>query len=77
MLALSDIDHSTHEFTEIAGSVEDRMAYDVNVPVPFAWMNDSVIQFEIRLVADGSVDLQPRRGLIVRMNSLKEGSESR
>ena len=48
-LALRYIDDGTQELTEIAGSVEDRMADDVNVPDPFFRMNDPVVQFEIRL----------------------------
>src|SRR5262249_45079170 len=76
-LTLGYIDHGTHEFTQAAGSVEDRMAYDVNVPDPFVRMNDSVPEFEIRLVADGLLEPFPARSLIVGMNSLKEFFESR
>src|SRR5260370_10778808 len=76
-LALRYIDHGTHELFEIAGSVEDRMTDDVNVPDPFFRMNDPVVQFEIRFVADGFLEPFPERRLIVRMNSLKEFLESR
>jgi len=76
-LALGDVDHRTDEFMQIAGSGEDRMAYDVNVPVSFARMNDSVIQFQIRLVADRFLEPFPARGLIVWVNFLKEFFESR
>jgi hypothetical protein len=76
-LTLAYIDHGTYELTEIAGSVEDRMADDVNVPDTFVWMNDSVVQFEIRLIADGFLEALPATDLIVRMNPLKERLESR
>src|SRR5260370_20491004 len=55
-LALGDIDHSTHDLNELARSVEDYMAYAMNVPDPFVRMNDSVVQVEIHLVADGFLD---------------------
>src|SRR6266403_1291012 len=48
------------------------MAYNVNVPDAFVRMNDSVVQFEIRLVVDGFLEPFPGPGLIVQMNSLKE-----
>src|SRR6266436_2033801 len=74
---LGDVDHRTDEFMQIAGSVEDRMAYGVNVPDSFVRMNDSVIQFKIRLVADRFLEPFPARGLIVWVNFLKEFFESR
>src|ERR1700690_1748919 len=76
-LALRYIDYGTYELIEIAGSVEDRMTDGVNVPDPFFRMNDPVVHFEIRFVADGF--LGPFHGcrLIVRMNSMKEFFESR
>jgi hypothetical protein len=61
-LSLGDIDHGTYELTEIAGSVEDRVAYNVNVSDPFVRMKDSVPEFEIRLVVDGSLPPFPARG---------------
>jgi hypothetical protein len=76
-LALGDVDHRPHELTEIARAVEDRMAYDVNVPDPFVRMNESVLKFEIRLVADGFLVLFADRSLVVWMKTLKEGFESR
>src|SRR5258708_12287094 len=77
MLTLGYIDHGTNELTEIAGSIEDRMTDRVNVPDPFFRMNDPIVQFEIRFVADGLVEPFPARRLIVRMNSMKEFFESR
>jgi len=76
-LALSDVNNGTHEFNELAGSVEDRMAYNVNVPYAYVRMNDSVVQFEIGLswMAFSNRSLGP--SLIVQMNSLKEFFESR
>src|SRR5258708_38058389 len=53
------------------------MAYDVNVPDPFVGMDDSILKFEIRLVAGGSFPPFPARGLIVWMNMLEEFFESR
>src|SRR6266699_2227077 len=76
-LALGDIDYSTHEFTQVPGWVEDRMAYNVNVSDAFVRMNDSVVQFEIGLVVDGFLESFPGPGLIVHMNSLKKFFESR
>src|SRR5258707_347417 len=76
-LALGDVDHRTDEFMQIAGSVEDRTAYDVNVPDSFVRMNDSVIQFKIRLVADRALEPFPGRGLIIWVNFLKEFFASR
>ena len=40
-------------------------------------MNDSIVQLEIRFVADGFVEPFPERRLIVRMNSAKEFFKSR
>src|SRR6266581_3978428 len=66
-LALGDIDYSTHEFTQVPGWVEDRVAYNMNVPEAFVRMNDSVVQLEIRLVVDGFLESFPGPGLIVQM----------
>ena len=76
-LAVGDVDHRADEFMQIAESVEDRTAYDVNVPDSFVRMNDSVIQFKIRLVADRFFEPFPARGLIVWVNFLKKFFESR
>jgi hypothetical protein len=76
-LALRYIDHGTHELIEIAGSVEDCMTDDVNVPDPFFWMYDSVIQLEIRFVANGFIEPFHERRLIVWMDSVDEFFESR
>jgi hypothetical protein len=70
--ALSEIDHSTHDLKELARSVEDYMAYAMNVPEPFVRVNDSVVQFEIHLVADGFLDYIPATALIVRINPLHD-----
>ena len=53
------------------------MTDGVNVPDPFFRMNDPIVQFEIRLVADGFVEPFPQRRLIVGMNSMKEFFKSR
>jgi hypothetical protein len=53
------------------------MADGVNVPVPFFRMNDSIVQLEIRFVADGFVEPFPEHRLIVRMNSVEEFFKSR
>jgi len=76
-LAIRHIDHGTHELIEIAGSVEDGMTDNVNVPDLFFRVNDPVVQFEIRFVADGFLEPFPDRRLIVWMNSMKEFFESR
>jgi hypothetical protein len=72
-LALRDVDHGPYEFNEIARSVENRMAYAVNLADTFVWMNDTVVQVEIYLVADAFLDSFPASGLIVRMNALNDG----
>src|SRR5260370_6628629 len=77
MLTLGYIDHGTNELTSIAGSIEDRMTDRVNVPDPFFRMNDPIVQFEIRFVADGLLEPLPARRLIVRMNPAEEFFESR
>ena len=71
-LAVGDVDHGPHEFTQVAALVEDRMAYDVNVPDPFVRMNYSVLKFEVHLVADGFLKVFPVRRPIIWMNSLDE-----
>ena len=53
------------------------MADGVNVPDPFFRMNNPVVPFEIRFVADDFLGFCPARRLIVRMKSLKEFLESR
>src|SRR5690242_18377445 len=54
-LALGRIEHGAHEFNEIAGCVENRMAYRVEVFHGAAWKNDSIIQFVVRPVTDCSL----------------------
>jgi hypothetical protein len=49
----------------------------ITVPDSFVRMNDSVIHFKIRLVADRFLEPFPARGLIVWVNFLKEFFESR
>ncbi len=48
------------------------MAYNVNVSDPFVRINDSIVHFEIRLVADGFLEPFPAVGLIVRVKPLKK-----
>ena len=40
---LSDVDHSTRKFNEIAGRTQNRMSYDVNVPDEAIQMHDAVV----------------------------------
>src|SRR5258706_8184287 len=76
-LTLGYVHYGPHEFMQVAGSVEDGMAYDVNVSDPFVRMNDSVVQFEIHLVAGGFLERFPGPDLIAWVNFLKEFFESR
>src|SRR6266436_1542959 len=70
---LSDVDHSTHEFNQIAGWAENGMAYCIDISDIALGMNDSVIQFELRLLANGSVELLPDCGpMVVRLDPLKK-----
>src|SRR6266496_4568262 len=39
LLTLGDVDDGTHELNEIPRSIEDQMAYAVNVPDPLIRMN--------------------------------------
>src|SRR5260370_42141636 len=75
--ALGDVHHGTHEFDQIAGWAENRMAHSVDISNLAAGMNDSVIQLELRLLAPRCLGCFPNLGLIVRMNALKECFESR
>src|SRR5262249_18295882 len=76
-LTLSYVYYCPNEFNEFAGPVEHSMSQDVYVPDAFVRMKDSVVHFEIRLVADGFLEPFPGPGLIIEMNSLKEFFESR
>ncbi len=71
-LTLGYVDHGTYKLSEVVGSIEDRMTDSVNVPDPFFRMNDPIILFEIRFVADGLFELLPARRSIVRMKSMQE-----
>src|SRR5271169_2232523 len=77
VLAIRYVDHGAYKLIEIAGSVEDRMTDDMNVPDPFFRMHDSVDQFEIRFVTDGFIEPFSDYRLIVRMNPMDEFFESR
>src|SRR5208283_1479584 len=76
-LTLGYINHGTHEFNQVAGWAENRVAHDVDVPDSPLWVIETVVLFEIRLFADGFLEPFPARRLIVGMNSLKEFFESR
>src|SRR5467141_1095018 len=70
-IALGNVDHGPHHFTRVAESVEHYVAYGPDVPDSCEGMNDTHLHFEIRLVADASVELLPHSGQIVRMDPLK------
>jgi len=53
------------------------MAYHVDVSDPAAGMNDSVIQFEVRVLTPCFLDRFAEFGLIIRMDALKERFVSR
>ena len=46
-LALSDVDHSPHEFDEITCRAENRMTSAVNVPDGATWMHEAVVRFKL------------------------------
>ena len=71
-LALGDVDHGPHYFTQVAASVEDRMACGPDGPDSRDGVNETQIQFEMRLVADGSVELLPDRSSFLRKDPLKK-----
>src|SRR5271154_7106629 len=48
---LRHVDHSAHKFTERAGSSQNRMAYDVNVPDDATWMHDAVVRLPLCFLA--------------------------
>src|SRR5260370_31274136 len=75
--ALGDVKHGTHDFNQIAGWAENRMAHHVVVSNLAAGMNDSVIQLELRLLALRCLGCFPKFGLIIRMDALKQCFESR
>src|SRR5215472_17763608 len=64
--SLCDIHHGAHELTEITGSLENRMGYNVNISDTFVRMNDSVLTLEISLLADGFLVPSPARSSIIR-----------
>ncbi len=47
-LAFCDIDHGAYAFDEIAGRVENRVAYFVDIPDRAVGKNDPVFQFIVR-----------------------------
>ena len=62
--------HGTDEFNDIAGCVENRMTYGMDVFHRTVWQNDSAIQFVARPLADCSLEDFGGLGSIVRMNPL-------
>src|ERR1700742_4182693 len=76
-LALGYIDHGAYKFIQIAGSVEDRMTDNMNVPDPSFRMHNAVVHFKIRFVANGLIEPFPDHRLIARMNPMGEFFESR
>src|SRR6267142_1580288 len=56
LFTLSDVDHGTHKFNEMAGRAQDRMTYDVNVPGGATRMHDAVVRLPFCLLADSRLD---------------------
>src|SRR6266853_1037318 len=69
---LSDVDHSTDKFNEIARRAKNRMSNDVNVPDAAIRMHDAVVCLELYLLADRRLGKFPEPGSVIRMNPLKE-----
>src|SRR5260370_2119414 len=76
-LPLGNVNHSTHEFNQIAGCAENGMSHHVDVSNLAAGINDSVIELELRLLAPSCLGCFPNLCLIIRMDALKECFESR
>ena len=76
-LALGHVHHGTHELNDVAGWAENRAAHYVDISDLAAWINDSVVQFEVRTFARRSLDRSCDPGLIIRMNAFEECLESR
>jgi hypothetical protein len=74
-LVFGDVDHRPYHFTQVPACVDDRMTRGPDIPDSRDGMNDTHVHFEIRLVANGSVELLSHRGPIVRMDPLKNCCE--
>src|SRR5258708_2907650 len=55
-LTLSDVDHSAHKFSKVAGRAQNRMTYDVNVPDGASRVHDAVVRLPLCLLADSRLD---------------------
>ena len=53
---LSDVNHSTHKFNEMAGRAQNRMTYDMNVPDGAIRMHDAVVRLPLCLLANSRLD---------------------
>src|SRR5208283_4186172 len=71
-LTLGYINHGTHEFNQIAGWAENRVAHDVDVPDSSLGMEDTVVHFEACPLADCLLGLLTERDLVVRINPLQK-----
>src|SRR5260370_2744452 len=75
--AFGDVNHGAHEFNQIAGWAENRMAHHVDDSNLAAEMDDSVIQLELRLLAHRCLACFAKFGLIIRIDALREYFQSR
>ena len=76
-LAFGDIDHGAHAFDEIAGRVENGVAYFVDIPDRAVRKNDSVVQFVVRPFTEWALKQFPGPGSILRMNALEKCFDGR
>ena len=70
-LALSNVRRTAYELCQIAGCVQNRMAYGVEVFDRAVWKNDSEFHFVVRLFSDCSIECPLPPGSILRMNALQ------
>ena len=76
-LAFRDIDHGAHAFDEIAGRVENRVAYFVDIPDGAIGKNDPVFQFVVRPFPEWAIEQLACPGPILRMNALEKYFDGR
>src|SRR6202011_2535947 len=70
--AFSDIDDGAHELDKMTGFIANRMTYSMNIPDRTARMNDSIVGFELRFVANRVFKQSPDPDLVLRTKALKK-----
>src|SRR3984893_12170369 len=75
--AFSNIDNRAHELHQITGLITDRMTDRVDVSDRTARVNNSVVCFKVRFVANRVFEQFPDSDLVLRTKALEECFESR